>query len=222
MDRKQLEASLQNIHHLLSHLNGEVTELEAGYARVLSVLERFEDAIATDDLTGLLRRNAFFKRWEALLQECQRLQLGCGVLVIDIDHFKKINDTHGHPTGDEVIKRVAGMLKQYVSPHCIAARLGGEEFALAIRGTDAEILGIAEFVRRGAERLHGPVIGPEGEKPGANSGGVEWKCTLSIGMASAGSQAQSAGPTYDASRLLKGADLALYQAKNKGRNRVCA
>ncbi|MGZ6334120.1 MAG: GGDEF domain-containing protein, partial [Bdellovibrionota bacterium] len=132
------------------------------------------------------------------------------VLMIDIDHFKKINDAHGHPTGDEVIKRVAAMLQQFESPHCQVSRFGGEEFVVAIRGTDAEILGVAELLRRGAERLHGPVIGPDA-KP---LSGVEWKCTISVGMASAGHQG------YDASRLLKAADDALYQAKQRGRNQV--
>ena len=132
--------------------------------------------------------------------------------MIDIDHFKKVNDTHGHPTGDEVLKRVSSLLQQYVSPSCFVARMGGEEFAVALKGSDAEALGLAEFIRRGAERLHGPVIGSDG-KP---LSGVEWKCTLSVGMAST----RNVG--FDASRLLKAADEALYIAKVKGRNQVRA
>jgi diguanylate cyclase (GGDEF)-like protein len=214
MDREQTQmaASLEEIRHLLSHLHGEVTALEASYTEVLSVLRKFEKVADTDDLTGLLRRRAFFQTWEALLAECQRLNQACGVLMIDIDHFKRINDTHGHATGDEVIKRIASLLKQYESPNCIVSRLGGEEFAVALKGTDAEILGVAEFIRRGAEKLHGSVVGADGEPLSQ----VEWKCTLSVGMASA----HKAG--YDASRLLKSADLALYEAKKKGRNQVRA
>jgi two-component system cell cycle response regulator len=214
MDREQttMAASLEEIRHLLSHLHGEVTALEASYTQVLSVLRKFEHAADTDDLTGLHRRRSFFQTWQALLQECQRLDQACGVLMIDIDHFKVVNDTHGHATGDEVIKRVASLLKQYESPNCVVSRLGGEEFAVALKGTDAEILGVAEFIRRGAEKLHGPVIGADGEPLKQ----VEWKCTLSVGMASA----RTAG--YDASRLLKSADEALYEAKKKGRNQVRA
>jgi diguanylate cyclase (GGDEF)-like protein len=159
-----------------------------------------------------LRRRAFFRKWQALLDKCRELSENCGVLMIDIDHFKRINDTHGHPTGDEVIKRVASLLKQYESPRCVVSRLGGEEFAVVVQGTDAELLGIAELIRRGAERMHGPIIGGDG-KP---SGKVEWKCTLSVGMASA----RKTG--LDASRLLKAADEALYRAKEKGRNQVNA
>jgi diguanylate cyclase (GGDEF)-like protein len=212
MDRKQMEASLKEIHHLLSHLHGEVTVLETSYTQLLQVLRNFEGVANLDDLTGLLRRREFFRRWEALLSECERLNESCGVLMIDIDHFKQVNDTHGHATGDEVIKRVASMLKQFESPSCVVSRFGGEEFAVAIQGSDAQMLGIAEFIRRGAEKLHGPVLDKTGE-PQAN---VEWKCTLSVGMASAHKEG------FDASRLLKAADEALYVAKRKGRNQVRA
>jgi diguanylate cyclase (GGDEF)-like protein len=211
MDREhKMEASLEEIRHLLSHLHGEVTALEASYSAVLSVLQKFEGVANTDDLTGLLRRRSFFQIWESLLAECQTLNESSGVLMIDIDHFKLVNDTHGHATGDEVIKRVASLLKQYASPNCVVSRLGGEEFAVALKGTDAELLGVAEFIRRGAEKLHGPVVGADGKSDAQ----VEWKCTLSVGVASA----RSCG--YDASRLLKAADEALYEAKKKGRNQV--
>src|SRR6185437_9722110 len=139
MDREQLkkEASLEEIRHLLSHLHGEVTALEESYSQLLQVLRRIEGAANIDDLTGLLRRRAFFDKWNALLDECQRLNAQNGVLMIDIDHFKRINDTHGHATGDEVIKGVASLLKQFESPNCIVSRMGGEEFAVAIKGSKA-------------------------------------------------------------------------------------
>jgi two-component system, cell cycle response regulator len=212
MNQKNLAASLREIQNLLSHLHGEVAVLETSYSRILLVLERFENAADFDDLTGLMRRRTFFRQWQALLTECERLGQESGVLMIDIDHFKRINDTHGHPTGDEVIARIATLLKQFESPSCHVSRIGGEEFAIAARGTDAELLGMAEMIRRGAERLHGPVIGSDG-KPSSR---VEWKCTLSVGMASV------RGSGSDASRLLKTADDALYAAKRKGRNQVNA
>ncbi|MCM2322009.1 MAG: GGDEF domain-containing protein [Oligoflexia bacterium] len=212
MDREPLETSLREIRHLLSHLHGEVTALEQSYSEVLSVLRRVEGAADTDDLTGLLRRRAFFRKWELLLKKCEALGENCGVLMIDIDHFKKVNDTHGHATGDDVLKRVSGLLKQFESPRCIAGRLGGEEFAVVVQGTDAEVLGVAELIRRGAERLHGPVLDGDG-KPLDK---IEWKCTLSAGMAS------SRKLGLDPTRLLKAADEALYEAKAKGRNQVRA
>src|SRR6185437_14313877 len=175
MDRELTkEARLEEIRHLLSHLHGEVTALEESYSSLLQVLRRIEGAANIDELTGLLRRRAFFDRWNALLNECRLLNEQYGVLMIDIDHFKRINDTHGHATGDEVIKRVATLLKQFESPGCVVGRIGGEEFAVAIRGTRAEISGIAEFIRRGAERLHGPVDKPH-TTGSSNSAEAEWK-----------------------------------------------
>src|SRR5687768_4331613 len=89
MNQERLEAGLEGIRNLLSHLQGEVAVLEQGYAQVLLVLRKLETACDVDDLTGLMRRNAFQKRWEAMLEEGQRLNTGCGVLLIDIDHFKR-------------------------------------------------------------------------------------------------------------------------------------
>ena len=202
-ESKHLAASLGGIQTLLSHLHGEVTALETSYNEVLLLLRKLEGVCETDDLTGLLRRRPFFQKWQALLDECQRLNTECGVIMIDIDHFKKINDTHGHPTGDEVLKRVALMLLQYQSPSCVVARFGGEEFAVAVQGSERVVEGIAERIRQEAEDLRIP-----------SSEGVELQCTLSVGVASA----LQAG--YDAPRLLKSADEALYEAKNTGRNRV--
>ncbi len=211
----KVEASLEEIRHLLSHLHGEITVLEESYTQVLQVLRKFEEIAEIDDLTGLLRRKAFFRRWEAILAACEKMNEDCGVILVDIDHFKRINDTHGHPTGDEVLKKVAGLLKSFESPNVVVSRLGGEEFAIAVRGSDAEVLGVAEMIRRGAERLHGPVVG---KTPGNSSAvaSVEWKCTLSAGTASARKEG------FVASALLKSADEALYRAKNSGRNQVCA
>ena len=210
MDREHLQKGLESFRHLLSHLHIEVTTLEANYLRVLLVLRELERNASLDDLTGLRRRRSFLSVFENVLRECEHQKTNCGILMIDIDHFKQLNDTHGHPTGDEVIKRVASLLKQYESPNCISGRFGGEEFAIGFRGTDAELLGLAEMIRRSAERLHGPAL----ESDGTPSSRVEWKCTLSVGMASA------QGLSYDASRLLSAADGALYEAKRKGRNQV--
>lgn len=212
MDRENLKSELKGIRHLLSHLHGEVAALEQAYSGVLSVLRRLEDVAFTDDLTGLLRRNPFFKKWADFMEKSQKAGESCGLIILDIDHFKQVNDQHGHPTGDEVIKKVAALLKNYESPNCFSGRLGGEEFVIAVRGTDAEILGLAEFMRRGTERLHGPVIEPTG-KPSEK---IQWKCTLSGGVAS------SKMLGYNTDKLLASADEALYFAKKKGRNQIKA
>lgn len=212
MDQKHLESKLEGIYNLLSHLHNEVTTLEDSYSQVLQVLHKFESVYEIDELSGLLRKGAFFERWNDLLRECQALQENCGFLMIDIDHFKRVNDTYGHPTGDEVIRRVGQLLRQFESPNCVTGRYGGEEFVLAYRGSDAELKGLAELIRKNVERLRGPVIGSDGQL----SADHEWKCTLSVGIAST----HNIG--FDAPRLLKAADEALYKAKGAGRNQVRA
>lgn len=197
MDRERLEASLEGINHLLSHLHGEVTDLEESYSQVLLVLRKLEGACEIDDLTKLMRRKSFFHKWNALLNECEKINEACGVMMIDIDHFKKVNDEHGHPVGDEVIKGVAQLLKQFESNNCVVGRYGGEEFVIATKGTDSELHGTAELIRRMTEKLDLPV-----------------KCTVSIGIATADDS------SYDPNDLLKAADDALYAAKAGGRNQV--
>jgi diguanylate cyclase (GGDEF)-like protein len=215
MDQEHMETHLEEIRHLLSQLHGEVTDLEQSYSQVLQVLRKIEGVANIDDLTGLLRRRSFFQKWEALLEECQRLNEVSGVLMIDIDHFKKINDTHGHATGDEVIRNVATLLKQFESPSCIVGRIGGEEFAVVVKGSESEISGVAELIRKKAERLHGDKS--------------ELECTLSIGVAIATDSSLSDLMVDDSPRLrtrdqstqlLKFADEAMYEAKTNGRNQV--
>ena len=203
---KRLEAGLGEIQTLLSHLHGEITALEASYSDVLQALRKLEGAAETDDLTGLYRRRPFFQKWQNLLDACQKLNEDCGVILIDIDHFKKVNDTYGHPTGDEVIKGIASLLQKYQNPHCVVSRYGGEEFAIAVQGSEREITRLAERIREDAEGTRFLVKG--------SSSGVELCCTLSVGVASSSHQG------YDAPRLLQSADDALYDAKHSGRNRV--
>jgi diguanylate cyclase (GGDEF)-like protein len=232
MDQKRMDTHLREIRHLLSNLHGEVTVLEESYTQVLQVLRTISGVANIDDLTGLLRRRPFFQKWEALLDECQLLNQMSGVLMIDIDHFKRVNDTHGHATGDEVIRNVASLLKQFASPDCIVSRVGGEEFAVAVRGTESEISGVAELIRKGTQRLE--------------SGAEQLKCTVSVGVAiddsisslykddSSSSKPESSRPACvgnirtvprtdlaeKATALLSQADAALYEAKNSGRNKV--
>lgn len=211
MDRKHLQKTLEGIRHLLSHLHGDVSLLESQYAEVLLLLRRLEKTVDVDDLTGLMRRNSFFSKWQAVLDECKSLNEECGMMMIDIDHFKSVNDTHGHPTGDEVIKNVADLLKQFESPDCLSGRYGGEEFIVGVKGSREKVEQIAEEIRAEAEQLSGPVIDTHGKPSNHRS----WNCTVSIGTVS-----MPAKQSVDLPRLLKTADEALYEAKNAGRNRV--
>ncbi len=227
------QAKLEKIRHLLSHLHGEIAVLERSMHTLLAQMDGqlalASSSVSTkisvpnsgdqnlDDLTGLLRRNGFLRKAEELREEGRRMNQGYGLLVIDIDHFKRVNDTHGHLTGDEVIKKVAGLLRRFEGPRCHIGRWGGEEFVVATLGTDAEIVGLAEMIRRGAERLHGPIVNADGE-PSSN---VHWRCTISAGLATLRGLPERPGLTTAVlPRLLQAADLALHQAKARGRNQV--
>lgn len=208
MDLERFGKSLEEISHLLSHLHGEIASLESHYSKALLVLRQLKKEASIDELTGVLRRGAFFERLQKLVGECRHAREGFGIFLIDLDHFKRINDTHGHLTGDEVLSRVGKLLKKFETPHCISGRFGGEEFIIAKRGTDAELLMTAEMIRRNAEQLYGK--SPVGE----------WKCTVSIGVATTRSNGTDVGSESDVPRLLKDADEALFEAKRKGRNQV--
>lgn len=207
---QQTAQDLEDIHNLLSQLHSDVSTLEAAYSEVLHVLRRFDHLAHTDELTGLLRRNAFFGRWHELLERCRQANENSGVLLIDVDHFKKVNDTHGHAAGDEVLQRLGDLLKGFESSEVVVGRLGGEEFVVAAKGSEHKLQFMAEQIRRHAERIPDELsTSPQsGEKPAVS---------VSIGVASV----SEAGRT-DPHELLAQADARLYKAKRSGRNRVTA
>jgi diguanylate cyclase (GGDEF)-like protein len=154
----------------------------------------------TDGLTGLLNRRVF----EDLVQtELLRIQAGSGqfsILLLDIDHFKEVNDRYGHLAGDEVIRRVGAALRDAVRPTDPLARFGGEEFVLMLRSTDAEqAMAAAERMRQEIEMLQG-LPGPQ-------------HITASIGVAAS----RREGTVEE---VINRADDALYRSKRAGRNRV--
>jgi|GEM_PF-1267011 len=156
----------------------------------------------TDTLTGLARRHVFE---EALLREAERMRRSGGKLAlvaIDLDHFKRINDTWGHRTGDEVLVRVGRLLRHSARNVDLAARLGGEEFGVLLVDTDAE--GARAFAERFREHLNALEI--------PAPGGVV-RVTASAGIA-------AAEEVPDPDHLLDEADRAVYRAKELGRDRV--
>ncbi|MCF8197816.1 MAG: diguanylate cyclase [Sulfuritalea sp.] len=171
--------------------------------RVLSRYQRgIEEMAATDKLTGLLNRHAFTILIDKLIAEYRRTPQPIAMLLADIDHFKEINDRHGHVVGDQVLSAVAGHLTGGLRKSDIAVRWGGEEFLLVLRNCDhAEAYRIAENLR---QKLAETPIRADGRQV---------PVTISIGISEYGG---AESPDLTVNR----ADAALYAAKNGGRNRV--
>jgi diguanylate cyclase (GGDEF)-like protein len=169
------------------------------------MVQSLEEQATTDGLTGLVNHRTFQERFSAMLGRADRHKFRVAMLLTDIDHFKKVNDTYGHPTGDAVLKRVAAILKASARKIDIVARYGGEEFALVLEGTDRA------GARQLAERIREEVSGQTFE-----SSKGPFKATLSLGV--------SVYPDDGKVKqdIIACADKALYAAKHAGRNRtVC-
>jgi two-component system, cell cycle response regulator len=169
-------------------------------ARMVSVLERLA---TTDGLTGLTNHRTFQETLQRELERAGRHPTPTSLLLVDIDHFKKFNDEYGHPTGDFVLKEVAGILSRAVRKVDLASRYGGEEFALILVNTP---LSGAEQM---AERIVHAVAHSQFQHQSAS-----FQVTISIGVAAFPEQASSR------EELIDSADRALYEAKRRGRNRV--
>ncbi len=157
-----------------------------------------------DPLTGLSNRNYFRNELKKFVSLSARYNRALSVIMLDIDFFKKINDTYGHDVGDNVLKNVSEILMRHVRTHDVAARFGGEEFVMLLPETS---LGGAVVV---AERIRTAV-----ENVDFNPAGCRHNVTISIGVA------EYLGDGTDVEEVIKKADEALYKAKSSGRNRVC-
>ena len=152
--------------------------------------------------TGLANRHAFRARLTEGLIFAEEADTKCAVLVIDIDHFKRINDTYGHQAGDEVLRSLARILNQTLRKTDTVARYGGEEFAVILPGADAaSALGFAEMLR---QRVRTLAI--------AHPASLRGLVTISIGIS------DKTAATPHAAMLLRDADMALYEAKRRGRD----
>lgn len=158
----------------------------------------------TDALTGLWNRRHFTVELARWLDQADRYATPVSLVMVDVDHFKRVNDTHGHAVGDEVLRHVAALLRDGARTVDTVARLGGEEFALLLPSTDAA--GAAEV----AERLRATLAA----RPVRLAGGEALVVTASFGVAG------YPATTLTRERVVEAADAALYAAKRDGRNRV--
>jgi diguanylate cyclase (GGDEF)-like protein len=158
---------------------------------------------ARDELTGMCNRRSFFDAAELELARWRRAPRPLSLIMFDVDHFKAINDVHGHPAGDAVLRHLADLFTRTFRQIDVPARIGGEEFAVLLPSTDIHA---AESV---ANRLRLAVMSER-----ITVDGVAIPCTVSGGVASMDAEVTSLAD------LIKRADRALYAAKAAGRNRI--
>ncbi len=185
---------------------GTSTDIHEAYlvAEERKELARELERIATQDqLTEVLTRRAFIERAQAALFEAANAGKPTSLLMLDIDYFKSVNDTYGHPGGDKVLATVAKRMKGALKKQDIIGRLGGEEFAVLLSGcTPRKARNVAERIRLAVETT-----------PVCMAGGAGLTITVSVGATTCLS------PDHDLDAMLGIADKALYQAKASGRNR---
>ena len=155
-----------------------------------------------DSLTGLKNRGMIFERLCTEMERSKRERTPCGIVILDIDHFKVVNDTEGHAAGDTVLRQLALRFRENIRPYDAVGRYGGEEFLILLPGCD-----LSNTVNQ-AERLRRLIA----DKP-IHHNGVALQVTASFG-------ATCYAPSMTAEQLVQIADEALYRAKNGGRNRV--
>lgn len=165
--------------------------------------QQLQTAASVDALTGLANRRAFESRGPEMVSELKRRGRSSAILMIDIDHFKRVNDTFGHTAGDQIISRVAEIITDSVTSSDFVARFGGEEIVLVLSDLDTM------SAERAAARIRTNI-----EAATTIVRGIPIKVTVSIGLA-------VPGDTEDAFQVaFEAADLALYSAKGSGRNKV--
>lgn len=197
------EASRQIPMNLLRLMARRLRFNTAVIADSVDASRRAARAAMTDGLTGIPNRRWLDETFPRELQRCREARRTACLMMIDADHFKTYNDTHGHQAGDRALQRIARTLQQRLRPHDLLARYGGEEFALMLPDTDlAQARHIAERIRSlvGAATVSATEAGQA--------------ITVSIGLA-------EWARGEDLGALMRRADEMLYEAKRSGRDRVC-
>lgn len=208
--RRELEARLRAARRVIGlqrALAREADMLRELNARLEVANRQLASAALTDSLTGLPNRRHVLERLRQEWSAAARHQRPFGVVFVDLDHFKKINDVRGHHAGDIVLERVSRVLRRVIRTEDTAGRFGGEEFVVLCPGASLP------QVMRAAERIR-----VELEAEEFTFGGETWHVTASLGVAAVGAVRGEA--TWD--EALRKADAALYRAKHQGRNRVVA
>ena len=174
--------------------------------------ERLKHLGFTDALTGVHNRRYFDQRLEEEIDRAERQPRPLACIFVDIDHFKHINDDHGHQVGDRVLREIARRIKTHMRASDILARYGGEEFAVLLAGSE----------QRDAVEIAQRIRATVAAQPVPLADGTELRVTLSAGVSALSNTPHGADRAVRARQLLDRADRALYAAKAGGRNRVAA
>jgi diguanylate cyclase (GGDEF)-like protein len=166
-----------------------------------------EHQASTDSLTGLFNRREFYRQAETCLESALEDQSEISILMLDLDYFKRINDTYGHDAGDGVLVNLASRLRRFLRSNDLVGRIGGEEFCILLPGVSmVTARSVAERIRKGIEKQPFQI------------NQYLLQVTVSLGLAS--HNPTSGAPSLPILQLIKNADQALYEAKHTGRNRV--
>ncbi len=215
-DMKPYSEMLQKANEELGRLNLsyeqlviELKEAKEKSDRLANELKdanvRLNDLAYTDVLTGLYNHRYFQDNLNSELSRARRYNSSLSLLIFDIDHFKKVNDTYGHPAGDQVLKEIATAVQKTVRPSDIVARYGGEEFAVLLPETGLK--GVKVFAERLRRSVEGVITVAENR---------QIMVTVSVGGTTLGPEQ----PEVTKDRLIQTADRGLYRAKENGRNQV--
>jgi diguanylate cyclase (GGDEF)-like protein len=196
---EQLNDKVDELSHAYETLQLTQSELKHANAKLARDKELLQELSATDRLTRLYNRSKLEELFEYEIEQCRRYKTPMSLIMVDLDHFKEVNDTFGHHVGDMVLQSMARILAASSRGSDVVARWGGEEFLILAPKTDLEQAGkLAEKIRLAVENYRFDEVGQK---------------TGSFGVACYRDR-------DDLTSMLKRADLALYQAKKKGRNRV--
>ncbi|MBX2860748.1 MAG: GGDEF domain-containing protein [Vampirovibrio sp.] len=187
----------------------DLMQLNVEYRNLAQQTSKLKDSVITDDLTKVFNKRFFIEKIREEFEKARETKAVLTVIMMDIDHFKKLNDTYGHLMGDKVLQRVAAVAKQATPSNCFCCRFGGEEFSVILPAKDLQsALQVAEYIKTEVASL-------------TFDDDPKLRVTISQGISTVDFKSPLAGKLAKFDAMVKMADDELYRAKLEGRNRYC-